>query len=615
MNYKELASGILAAVGGESNVVSVMHCATRLRFQVKNLNRVDQGAVRKMKGVMGIQVKENQFQVIIGADVSNVYREIEKLGNFKSEGGDISTKKFSITKVIETIAGIFTPVIPAICGAGMLKALLVLLTTFHWMSPESQTYYFLNFISDAAFYFLPVMLAFTAAQRFKCNQFLAVTIAGVLLHPSLQALGGAEEAVLFLGIPVTIANYASSVVPIILAVWVQSYVERFADKISPKPIKVFIKPLLTILLVAPIALIVLGPIGTYAGDVVAAGLNIVNDKAGWLPPLLMGIFSPLIVMTGMHYSLMPVAFQQMMSVGYVTLDLPGMLAANVAQGGAALCVALRTKNKALRQLAASTGLTAVLGITEPAMYGVNLKLKKPFYAVMIGGGLGGLYAGVMSVKAYAFASPGLASLPIFIGGDGMSNVFHAIMTCVVAFVGAFIATWFLGFEDVVEEGQVEEEPSNIIPLNNKIKVVSPVVGEVVQLSCVNDATFANEILGKGVAIQPTIGEVTSPVNGKVTAIFPTKHAIGITSDEGIEILIHVGINTVKLNGQYFESFVQTGDLVKVGDKLVGFDLEAIKQAGYDTITSVIVTNSNTYLDVLPTTESTMNTKATLLMVI
>lgn len=464
MNHKNLAKDILQNIGGQENVISVYNCATRLRIQLKDLSKANESNVKKLKGVMGVQIKSDQFQIIIGPDVGNVCNEILKLGNFKSNNSnnvEKDNKKISVSSIIGIIAGIFTPLLPAITGAGMLKALLVLLTTFKLISPESQTYYFLSFIADSAFYFLPVMLAYTAAQKFRCNQFLAVVIAGVLLHPNLSALKESGEVVKFLGMNVVIANYSCSVIPIILAVWVQSYIEKIADKISPKPIKAFTKPMLTILVVAPIALIALGPIGTYLGDIVAVGLNAINDKAGWLPPLLMGALSPLIVMTGMHYSLMPVAFAQMTSVGYVTLDLPGMLAANVAQGGAALCVALKTKNKDFKQIAASSGLTAVLGITEPAMYGVNLRLKKPFYAVMIGGACGGLYAGLSSVKAFAFASPGLASLPIFIGGSGMSNLLNAAITCAIAFIVSFIATWVLGFEDLAEDNVVKEEENKV----------------------------------------------------------------------------------------------------------------------------------------------------------
>lgn len=606
MDFKKLAQDILRCVGTQENVISVMHCATRLRFQLKDMNKVNVEVLKKVKGVMGVQEKSGQLQVIIGPDVSSVCREILKLGSFSSnESNEKKSKKLSISSLIEVIAGIFTPIIPAITGAGMLKALLVILTTFKIISSESQTYYFLSFISDAAFYFLPVMLAYTSAEKFACNKFLAVTIAGVLLHPNLSALGQSEEAVKFLGMNVVIANYASSVIPIILAVWVQSYIEKIADKISPKPIKVFTRPLLTILVVAPIALIVLGPIGTYFGDIVASGLNTLNEKAAWLPPLLMGAFSPLIIMTGMHYSLMPVAFAQLTSVGYVTIDLPGMLAANVAQGGAALCVALKSKNKNLKQLAGSTGLTAVLGITEPAMYGVNLKLKRPFYAVMIGGACGGLYAGLNSVRAYAMAAPGLAALPIFIGGNGMGSFINAIITCVVAFVVSFVATWILGFED-----EMKDENNEIIP--KEIHLKAPIVGQVVQLSQVDDETFSSEMLGKGMAIIPSEGKVVSPVEGEISIIFPSKHAIAIKSNEGAEILIHVGLETVNLNGKYFKTFVKTGDKVKVGDKLMEFDIEGIKSEGYNLITPVVVTNSNLYNEIEYTKEETIKHSSSLL---
>lgn len=319
----------------------------------------------------------------------------------------------------------------------------------------------------------------------------------------------------------------------------------------------------------------------------------------------MGAFSPLIIMTGMHYSLMPVAFAQLTSVGYVTIDLPGMLAANVAQGGAALCVALKSKNKNLKQLAGSTGLTAVLGITEPAMYGVNLKLKRPFYAVMIGGACGGLYAGLNSVRAYAMAAPGLAALPIFIGGNGMGSFINAIITCVVAFVVSFVATWILGFED-----EIEDENNEIIP--KEIYLKAPIVGQVVPLSQVDDETFSSEMLGKGIAIIPSEGKVVSPVDGEISIIFPSKHAIAIKSNEGAEVLIHVGLETVNLNGKYFKTFVKTGDKVKVGDKLMEFDIEGIKLEGYNLITPVVVTNSSLYNEIEYTKEETIKHSSRLL---
>lgn len=604
MNYPKLASDILKNVGGETNVVNVTHCATRLRFNLKEISKANEEALKRTKGVMGVVNKGGQFQLIIGSDVASVYNEILKLGNFqKGASTDTGEKKGMVAEVLDVIAGIFTPILPAITGAGMLKAVLVLLTSTGLMSPKGQTYYMFNFISDAAFFFLPILLAYTSAIKFKCNPYMAMTLGGVLLHPSFSALVAAKKPVSFLGLPVTLASYASSVIPIILIVWLMSYIEKFADKISPKPIKFFSKPLITLIVTAPIALIAIGPLGTIIGNYLAVGINFLNSKAGWLVALLMGAFSPLLVMTGMHYSLFPVVIPEFASLGYDVIMLPGMLAANVAQGGAALCVALKTKNKELKQLAGSSGLTAVLGITEPAMYGVNLKLKRPFIGVMLGGGVAGLYAGIVGLKAYGMASPGLAALPIFIGPG--ANFINAVITCVIAFVVSFIATWFLGFEDPAEETdeeikkEVNEELAKQQPLKNKINIASPVTGDVVPLSQVSDETFAQEIMGKGIAIMPAQGRVVSPVNGKIETLFKTKHAIGIVSEDGAEILIHIGIDTVKLEGKHFTAHAKAGDTVKVGDILVEFDIDAIKSEGYEVVTPIIITNTVNYLDILP----------------
>lgn len=600
MKYEKLASDILKNVGGETNVSNLTHCATRLRFNLKDLSKANVETLKKTKGVVGVVNKGGQFQVIIGNDVPNVYREVLKLGNFKTGSSSDNQEKMGIgAKILDTISGIFTPILPAITGAGMLKAVLVLLTTFNLMSPESQSYYILNFVSDAAFYFFPVILAYTSAIKFNCNPFVAMTIGGALIHPNFIALVAKNEPISLFGLPVTGASYSSSVIPIILTVWLMSYVEKFADKISPKMVKFFTVPLIVVLITAPIALIVIGPLGTIIGGYVASLVVLLNSQLGWLVVGLLGAFSPLLVMTGMHYSFFPILMTSFATLGYEAMMTPGMLAANIAQGGAALCVSIRTKNTDLKQLAGSAGFTAILGITEPAMYGVNLKLKRPFIGVMIGGAIGGLYGGITGVKAFAMAAPGLAALPIFIGPG--NNLLNAIISCIIAFIVSFAATWFLGFEDIAEE--VEEENNEEISvareaLVNKINISSPVAGEVVPLAKVNDETFAQEIMGKGIAVMPKDGRVVSPVDGAVQMVFKTKHAIGILSDEGAEILIHIGIDTVKLDGKYFKAHVKAGDIVKKGDLLVEFDKEAIKSEGYDVITPVIITNSAMYLDVL-----------------
>ena len=607
MNFERIAKEVLENVGGANNVAHVTHCVTRLRFNLKDDSKADIDKIKKIKGVMGQVNKGGQFQVIIGNDVSDVYKELLKLGNFKSSNNqeeEKGEKKGIITSVFDTIAGIFTPIIPAIAGCGMLKAFLGLFVALGLISTETQTYYIFSFISDAAFFFMPLLLAYTAGIKFKTSPFLAMVIGGVLLHPSFSALVSAGEPVSFLGLPVRLVNYSSSVIPIILIVWLMSYVEKLANKFIPKVLRLVFVPLIVITVTAPIGLIVIGPLGTVIGDVLASGIMFIDSKATWTLPLIMGGLTPLIVMTGMHYSLYPALFTQLATLGYQTL-MPGMLISNVCQGAAALCVSIKSKNSELKQLASSTGITALLGITEPAMYGVNLKLKKPLYAVLCGGALGGLYAGLTAVKGYTPSGSGLPGIAAYIGPE-MSNVVNILIACGIGFVATFIITWFIGFEDEVNEDEAVEEISDVKALKNKISIKSPVKGEAVPLSQVDDPTFAEEIMGKGIAIIPTEDEIFSPINGTVSLVFNTKHAIGLKTEDGAEVLIHIGLDTVKLNGEHFTTFVKSGDKVKVGDKLVEFDREAIKNKGYDIITPIIITNSSDYLDIIPKDVTSVN---------
>lgn len=600
MKFKQIATEVLEHIGGEKNVAHITHCVTRLRFNLKDDSKVSLEKLKKVKGVMGCVNKGGQFQVIIGNTVSDVYQELIKLGNFNiSKGEEKTQKKGIITNIFDTIAGIFTPIIPAIAGCGMLKGFIGLFAALGWISKETQTYYILNFISDAAFYFMPILLAYTAAIKFKTLPYLAMVIGGVLLHPNFSALVSAGEAVKFFGLPVALVKYGSSVIPIIFIVWLMSYVEKLVNKIIPKALKLVFVPLLVIVITAPIGLIVIGPLGDLIGGILANIIMTIDSKATWALPLIIGGLSPLIVMTGMHYSLFPVVFTQLATFGYQTI-MPGMLVSNVCQGAAALCVSIKTKNSDLRQLASSTGITALIGVTEPAMYGVNLKLKKPLYAVLAGGAIGGLYAGITAVKGFTPAGTGLIGIAAYIGPQ-ISNVINILIACAIGFITTFVITWIIGFEDEVDEANEDvkgNEAKEIKPLNNKISIKSPIKGEAVPLSKVDDMTFAEEIMGKGIAIIPTSNEVVSPINGTVSMVFNTKHAIGLKSDDGVEILIHIGLDTVKLEGEHFNVFVKNGDRVNVGDKLVEFDKDAIKNKGYDVITPIIVTNTMDYLEVI-----------------
>ena len=605
MNYENLAKSILEKVGGEKNVSNLTHCATRLRFNLKDASKANTESLKKTKGVMGVVDNGAQYQVIIGSDVSNVYKEMLKIGDFQNNNSKTGDEKSGkLAKVFDIISGTFTPILPPLTAAGMLKAVLVILTSLGWLAKDSQTYYILSFMADAIFFLFPVALGYTASVKFKCNPFMGMLLGGIMIHPNWNALVTAGNPVTLFGLPVKLVSYTSSVIPIILVVWVMSYVESFADKISPKPIKFFSKPLITILVMGPLALIVLGPIGSILGEGLASVITSINNVAPWSIPMIIGGVMPMLVMVGMHYAIIPIGFNELGLKGHENVLGPGNLVSNIAQGGAAFCVSIKSKNKDLKQLAGSAGLTAVLGITEPAMYGVTMRLKKPLIAVCISGGLAGLYVGLMGVVRYSSGSPGLASLPIFMGENPM-NIVHAIIGCIIAFVMSFVLTWIIGFDDPVDEDEVKEnEDIEVVkedkkPLVNKITIASPLNGELVPLSEVKDETFASEMMGKGIAINPSEGKVVSPVDGTVQMIFKTKHAIGLKSNDGAEILIHIGMDTVQLEGKHFKAHVKDGDEIKVGDTLVEFDMDAIKREGYELITPVIITNTMDYLEVLP----------------
>ena len=596
MDDKKVGLDVLELVGGASNVSKLTHCATRLRFELNNISKAKVSEIEKLPGVISVVNKGGQFQVVIGNEVQTAYRSIlNKLGNNVNDKKETEGKKEKqgfISSFISVISTTFTPMIPAITGAGMIKALLAILTLTGLLTSESHTYILLDTIADAAFFFMPMLLAYGAALKFECSPILAITIAGALLHPNLGSLMASGDSISFMGLPVRLTDYAGSVIPIIITVWAMSYIEKFAEKVSPSIIKFFTKPLLILLITAPLALIVIGPVGTYLNDLVAASAEFINSKASWLIPFLMGALQPLLVVTGTAWAMTPIATMQLTNNGAEMINGPGMLASNIAQGAATLCVAVKSKNKSLKQLAASSGITAVLGITEPSLYGVTLRLKKPLIAAMIGGGCAGIYAGISGLVRYAFVSPGLAGLAAFIGENPM-NIVHALITCIIAFGVTFVLTWIIGFDDPVEEDKIKDEKSDEVVLESGSELVikSPLKGKIIPLSEVNDEVFSAEILGKGVAIIPEEGVVVSPVEGTIEAVLDSKHAIAIKSKDGIEILIHVGIDTVNLGGKYYNNFVKVGDNVKVGDKLLEFDREEIINNGYEITTPVIICNS------------------------
>lgn len=627
MDYKKVAEKILERVGGKNNVQGLVHCMTRLRFKLKDESIVDDELVKKTKGVMGIMKKGGQYQIIIGNEVGAVYKEICQLGDFQSDSTPKNEKQKEnqgvVSSILDTISGIMSPVIPAIIGAAMIKVLLTVLPMIGILSESSETYKLLAAIGDGAFFFMPVLIAMSAAKKFNTNSYYAVSIALIILHPNfISLLNDAKEAgttVAFFGfIPVTYASYSYSVIPIILSVWALSYIEVFVDKITPNITKNFLKPMLVVLITAPIVMVAIGPLGTIFGNVLSSIVYFIHDKLGFISVGLVAAVFPFIVMTGMHHTFTPIKLGMIATTGFEGFICIAEFCSNMAQGAAALAVSIKSKNKDLKQTSGSSAFSAlVAGITEPALYGTTLRLKRPMIGACIGAGLGGLVGGFFNLKCYGIATPAIVTLPQYIEKGNPKSIIYALITLLVTIIGSFIATYLIGFEDPIEEDDEDEDLNIKIsePLNTGIKICSPLEGDLVELSKVNDATFASGVMGKGAAIIPSKGQLVSPFDGTIEAFFNTHHAMGLKSEDGVEVLIHVGIDTVELGGKYFTPKKKQGDTIKANEVILEFDIEAIKNEGYDVITPIIITNSDNYMDIILENERKINKNENIMTVI
>lgn len=598
MDYSQTARAILSAVGGATNVRSVTNCATRLRFDLIDEQKVQIETLRQITGVIDVNRSGAQYQVIIGTDVGNVMTALnELLGQTNSAATPeaVKSQHSLMDRFFDAISGIFTPIIPMLTAAGMLKALLVLLKFAGILTEKAPSYQFLSFVSDAGFYFLPIFVAISTAMRLKTNVFLAGMVGAALIHPNFVALVAKGASVSLFGLKIPNVTYQSSVIPSILAIWFMSYVEKFADRISPKVIKFLMKPLVTLLIVIPFTFFIFGPLGSFIGNILAGFFEFLNHHVPWLVSTLMGALFPLLVMTGMHWSFTPIIVQSYATYHYEAIMGPGSFVSNICQGAAALAVALKSKELKMKEIASSAGVTALLGVTEPALFGVTLKVKNVLYCVMAGGAVGGLYSGLNGVVRYTAGTPGLASFAVFIGKNPL-NIVNAFVSVGIGFIVTFGLTWFFAQTDPepasVAGGMTSVKEIKASPLNlSQPQVIkSPITGKVVPLAQVPDQTFAKGLMGPGVAIAPQAGVVTAPFAGKVTMLFETKHAIGLTSDQGIEVLIHLGLDTVELKGEGFESLVQQGDQVTLGQPLIKFNQQLIESKHYNCITPVILTN-------------------------
>ncbi|SDZ48977.1 PTS system, beta-glucosides-specific IIC component [Evansella caseinilytica] len=612
-DYKKLATSIIEGVGGEDNVLSLYHCMTRLRFKLKNGKNFNKKQLEQLDGVISVVESNGQYQLIIGNAVSEVHDTIVKLYNIavSSDETEENVKKGNIiARLFNIMSSIITPVVPTLAGSGMLKALLVIFTTYFGMSNEGSTYLILSAASNAVFYFFPIVLAISAARTFGVSIFVSVAIMGALLEPQFTGLmSQVGDIVDFAGIPIVLMNYNGQIISAILAIWMYSYLEKFLKRYIPKLIEMFAVPMLSLLIMVPLTAGIIGPFGVYVGNGIADGITFLTNESGMLTGAIIGAGWTFLVMFGVHWGIVPAMLSNLSATGYDTIR-PPVATATFAQAGVALGVFFKAKDKKLKSYAISSMMPALLaGITEPIVYGLSVKYKRPMIAAVIGGTIGGGFAGAMKTTVMAYVFPALTTLPAF-----MTETFsYYIISITIAFTLTAILTYIFGFNEEGTEkyAKVQKEDNRSLKVKRS-SVLSPITGEVVPLQKVNDQAFSTEAMGKGIAILPAEGKVFSPVSGVVTTFFHTKHAIGLSSDDGVEILIHVGLDTVKLNGKYFTEHVKQEEHVEKGQLLLEFDMEKIKQAGYEVTTPIIITNSNKYTDVIETEQKNVKNQDVLL---
>lgn len=619
--YAAVADRIIELVGGPANVSGVFHCQTRLRFTLKDESLARPAELMELDDVAQTLSAGGLFQVVVGTHVKDVFEEVARslaasgiaLGQDDAEPS--GERPNVLNQVISFISGSFAPVVPALAGAGMLAALLSVLVAFGWVSNESVTYKVISFMANAVFYFLPIVIAFSAAAKLKINQYVAVGIAAMMLHPNWVAMvTEAEPISLFEIIPLHLVTYNATVIPIFLVLWVQSYLERWLEKVIPNQIKLVIIPMIVFFVMGIVALSALGPIGAIMGNYLAIVFTWLGENAPWAAPTIIGGLLPVMVMFGVHHAVAPVGFMQMAQFGFDSLFGPGALVSNMAQAAATSVVALRSKDPKTKQIATASAVTAFMGITEPALYGVNLPKRYPLIAAMVGGAAGGFYAGVTATKRFAVGSSGLPAIPMYIGDDTMRHFINISIAIVIAVVVTVIVAVALSlrFEKTAPQthvdgvkGQPETTPSLLdatgstsAPSGPVVELVAPVAGSVIALADVADAAFASGALGSGVGIEPDNGLIVAPCAGIVVAAATTGHAYGIRTDEGTEVLVHVGVDTVRMNGEGFAPIVGRGDRVAAGQVLAKVDLDAVREAGYSPTVILVVVNRGDVTDVI-----------------
>lgn len=629
--YENLAKEIVKNIGGKENINGLTHCITRLRFKLKDESRANDEILKNMEGVVTVMHSAGQYQVVIGNHVPYVYEDVCKIADISvDKENEDGAPKGVFNKLIDIISGCFQPFLGALCAAGMIKGLNALLVFLGLYSQADGGYILLNAIGDAIFYFMPIIIGYTAAKKFKLNPFVGIVIGSALCYPGIQksalAVGEpimtlfkgtfAESPVYttIFGIPLLAQNYTSSVIPVIFIVWIASKFQRLGKKFIPEVIQNFFVPVFVLLLSLPIGFLIVGPIVSIATDIVGISFSNLYNFSPIICGILIGFFWQALVIFGLHWGLIPLTMMNLGMLGYDTI-LTGMFGASFAQTAVVFAMYFKLKNKKEKELCMPAVISGICGVTEPAIYGLSLPKKTPFIYSMIGGAAGGAIMGAMNAKLYTMGGLGIFGVVNFINpaNNDASGMFASFISIAVSMAVGFILTFFLW----KDKSSVEEENIN---KGRSIKVgketiKTPIAGSIKALSEVKDDAFAHGALGKGLAIEPKEGKVVAPFDGTIMTLFPTKHAIGLVSDKGMEMLIHIGLDTVQLEGKYFEAHVNQGDKVKQGQTLVTFDIDAIKKEGYNLETPVVITNTSDYLDFIETEKKSVKINDDLLTVL
>lgn len=640
--YENLAKDIVKNVGGKENVSSLTHCITRLRFKLKDESKANDEVLKNMSGVVTVMKSGGQYQVVIGNHVPEVYADVMPLlglddGVLKEE--EEGPKGSLFNRFIDTISGIFQPILGVMAACGMIKGLNALFVAMGLYSDVCGGYLVLNAIGDGLFHFLPLFLGYTAAKKFKLKPMIGLVIGAIMCYPSIQnsALSATGEPMytLFAGsmfesavytdffkIPMIAMDYTGTVIPVIFVVYFASKCEKFFSKFIPDLVKFFFVPMLTLLVSIPVGLLLIGPLATFGSTIIATTVISIRNFSPLLAGAIVGLTWQILVIFGLHWGFIPVYINNIMTNGYDNVMMP-FFACTFATSAVVLAIFFKTKNKQLKEMALPNFISGIFGVTEPAIYGILLPLKKPFIISCIAGCIGGGFYGAFNFRKFMMGGMGIFEFPAMIEPDGsMGNLIVAIVGVIITMIIAFVITMIVyKDEETQEEGKVEPQKEQVDKKKEKssivkqIEIVSPIKGSVVKMENMKDAAFASGVLGRGVAILPEEGKVYAPVDAVVSAMFPTLHAIGLKTEEGVELLIHVGLDTVQLEGRGFEAMIKQGDFVKKGQLLVKFDKEFIEEQGFSTETPVLISNADNYFDIVETKEEKVNPGENLLTVL